>query len=79
MYFVSEYRFNAFRSRSRKALTSLAAQPMSKLKPILTVPFKRDPNFVGREDIMTQVGSVTGCSSSQEHNRVALVGLGGVG
>jgi hypothetical protein len=58
---------------------SFAAQRVSKLKPVSTVPFKRDTHFVGREDLMRRTDSVIGNSIFQDHSRVALVGLGGVG
>ncbi|GAM34008.1 hypothetical protein TCE0_014f01316, partial [Talaromyces pinophilus] len=47
-------------------------------QPCSTVPFKKDPMFVGREDVIgavTEKHAVTG----QRHERVALVGLAGVG
>jgi len=39
------------------------------------VPFRRDPNFVDRDDILTRIDE----KCSQPAGRVALVGIGGVG
>lgn len=46
----------------------------SGLIPHNTIPFRRDPDFVGR-DVLTQVLEKTATPAS----RVALVGLGGTG
>ena len=43
-------------------------------KPLFTVPFERDPGFVGRSDILEQIEQ-----SLKNHSRVALAGIGGVG
>ncbi len=43
------------------------------------VPFQRDSTFVGREDIMADLREKHGQAASQDHSRVALIGLGGVG
>jgi hypothetical protein len=45
--------------------------------PLSTVPFNRDPDFVGRQDILTALESKF--SQRESHKRVVLVGLGGVG
>jgi hypothetical protein len=45
--------------------------------PKSTVPFDKDRKFVGRQDIFNALGSQF--SKVGSHNRVALVGLGGVG
>ncbi|KAJ5938334.1 hypothetical protein N7466_001468 [Penicillium verhagenii] len=53
-------------------------QTRSKAHPCSTVPFKKDPMFVGRENILSAIKErhkVVG----QAHKRVALVGLAGVG
>ncbi|PGH36217.1 hypothetical protein GX50_00901 [[Emmonsia] crescens] len=48
--------------------------------PSSTVPFKRDKMFVGREDILERVESIIcGMSAISQHNRAALVGIGGIG
>ncbi|KAF2105028.1 purine and uridine phosphorylase [Rhizodiscina lignyota] len=44
-------------------------------RPVFTVPFRRDPDFVNRGDILKQIDE----RCSQPAGRVALVGLGGVG
>lgn len=43
------------------------------------VPFSRDKDFVGREDILAAIREKFEHAASQEYSRVALVGLGGVG
>jgi hypothetical protein len=47
--------------------------------PTSTVPFERDEMFVGREDILMSMSDVVEGRSGQASERVALVGLGGVG
>jgi hypothetical protein len=44
-------------------------------EPLSTVPFPQDPDFVGRNDILSQIHEKASIAGS----RVALVGLGGVG
>jgi len=43
------------------------------------VPFRRDPAFVGREDVLTQLTRQFELEAPQDHARVAIVGLGGMG
>lgn len=43
------------------------------------VLFQRDSAFVGREDILVKISEKFKEAASQDHSRVALVGLGGVG
>ncbi|KAL3428598.1 hypothetical protein BDV09DRAFT_201434 [Aspergillus tetrazonus] len=43
-----------------------------------TVPFKRDPEFIGREGILDEIKK-RHAGLGQRHDRVALVGLAGVG
>ncbi|KAK2788839.1 hypothetical protein FQN53_003026 [Emmonsiellopsis sp. PD_33] len=47
------------------------------IKASSTVPFRRDRLFVGRQDIISRVESII--DDTLIHNRVALVGMGGVG
>ena len=44
------------------------------MKPFFMVPFERDPKYITRADIASQISQRLGT-----HNRVALAGLGGVG
>jgi hypothetical protein len=53
-------------------------QMHSKLQPCSTVPFKRDPMFVGRETLISAIKEAHK-AIGQRHERVALVGLAGVG
>jgi len=42
-----------------------------------TLPFRRDEDFVGREDILEEIGRKL--TKLKSLRRVALIGLGGVG
>ena len=55
------------RSRSNP----FSSQPASSLS---TIPFPRDPDFIGREEVLERVKE-----AFQSHSHVALVGLGGIG
>ncbi|OCK73870.1 hypothetical protein K432DRAFT_220962, partial [Lepidopterella palustris CBS 459.81] len=55
------------------------SQAPSRPKPSIMVPFQRDSAFVGREGILAMIREKHGKEASQDHSRVALVGLGGVG
>lgn len=44
-------------------------------EPLSTVPFRRDPDFVGRNEILNQLHEKASIAGST----VALFGLGGVG
>ena len=48
--------------------------PSTSIRPIFLVPFERDRQFVGREDILFQVEE-----QLQNQRRVSLHGLGGIG
>ena len=49
--------------------------PMTALvKPLFSVPFQRDYNFINRKDMFSQIEE-----QLQRHHRVSLCGLGGVG
>lgn len=43
-------------------------------KPCILVPFDRDQDFIGREDIIDQIEQ-----RFESQSRVALTGIGGVG
>ncbi|MCJ1324181.1 hypothetical protein MMC10_000843 [Thelotrema lepadinum] len=43
------------------------------------IPFSRDPNFIGREEILDEIHREHRQKTNQNHARSALVGLGGVG
>jgi hypothetical protein len=76
---LSQFDFTGFireRSTTNSILYTLGIQ-QRKGAPKSTVPFDRDRKFVGREDILTALGSKF--SQAGSHNRAALVGLGGVG
>jgi len=49
---------------------------------LFSVPFRKDDDFVGREEIISGIDDKIGPASmrqSDSHKRAALVGLGGVG
>jgi nucleoside phosphorylase len=48
--------------------------PSTSIRPIFLLPFERDNQFVGREDILSQVEK-----QLQNQRRVSLHGLGGIG
>ncbi|KAJ6004729.1 hypothetical protein N7540_013098 [Penicillium herquei] len=50
-------------------------RPETPPSPLSTVPFARDPDFVGRDTLLHQIHE----KSSVPGSRIALVGLGGVG
>ncbi|KAJ5366097.1 hypothetical protein N7541_000038 [Penicillium brevicompactum] len=54
------------------------AQTHQKPQPCSTVPFKKDPMFVGREVVISSIKEVHK-AIGRRHERVALVGLAGVG
>jgi hypothetical protein len=47
------------------------------IEPFHTLPFLRDPDFVGRMNVIEKLDAQFGCPDSS--SRVALVGLGGMG
>ena len=53
-------------------------QTRQKPQPCSTVPFKKDPMFVGREAVISTIKEKHG-PIGQCHERVAVVGLAGVG
>ncbi|KAF2186789.1 hypothetical protein K469DRAFT_570907 [Zopfia rhizophila CBS 207.26] len=68
------------RQFEQDALSVVAARfSQNRPKPSIIVPFQRDSAFVGREDILAKIRKKLEQAVSQDHNRVALVGLGGVG
>ncbi len=76
-----EGRENAFRRLREEASRSVTSHEFDKPpksgvenQPKFTVPFVRDPKFVGREDIMQEI---TNRLEMQRH--VALCGIGGIG
>jgi len=47
--------------------------------PFSTVPFARDPYFIGRESILSKIDEKLDPLDASKHRRTALVGLAGVG
>jgi tetratricopeptide (TPR) repeat protein len=56
-------------------LLTLSERPETPPPPFATTPFRRDPNFVNRGDILRKIHD----RCAEPAGRVALVGLGGVG
>lgn len=54
---------------------TLPGLPEHRPKPLWTVPFPPDPDFVSREALLEQIDEKVSIPGS----RIALVGLGGVG
>ena len=50
---------------------------MRQPEAIIVMPFAQDKDFVGREDILTNLDE--GFSQSSSYRRMALAGLGGIG
>ena len=46
----------------------------AKKKPLFMIPFERDSQFVGREDVLLKINEL-----SKKEKRIALTGIGGVG
>jgi hypothetical protein len=57
--------------------TNSSLVPILQKRPLSTVPFDRDLDFVGRQDILRVLKLQF--SQQESHKRVVLVGLGGVG
>jgi hypothetical protein len=76
-----EGRENAFRRLREEVSKSSQCDGFDKLsiasvknQPKFTVPFVRDPKFVGREDIMQEI-----TNRLEKQHRIALCGIGGIG
>ncbi len=76
-----EGRENAFRRLREEVSKSAQSHEFDKLSkagvknhPKFTVPFVRDPKFVGREDIMQEL-----TNRLEKEHRIALCGIGGIG
>jgi hypothetical protein len=73
------FRFTSLNLRVRITISldttdpSVAA-PSTSIRPMFLVPFERDTQFVGREDILSQVEE-----RLQNQRRVSFHGLGGIG
>ena len=57
-----------------KTTDSSKIVPSVSVKPVFMVPFDRDKDFVGREDIISKIDQ-----HFQTRQRIALAGIGGVG
>jgi hypothetical protein len=58
-------------------IVTYIAQRRIIIKPLSTVPFPKDPDFVGRDSIIAELDAKF--STPATHTRIALVGLGGLG
>ncbi|OBT66186.1 hypothetical protein VE03_05134 [Pseudogymnoascus sp. 23342-1-I1] len=68
-----------FEQDARKVVSDRFSQAQNRPKPSSMVPFRRDSAFVGREDILAEIGKKLERGALEDHSRVALVGLGGIG
>jgi hypothetical protein len=57
--------------------TAPLEQPQPAVQPSSTVPFAKDSDFIGRQDVIEELDAKFASASS--HTRVALLGLGGMG
>ncbi|EAU30101.1 predicted protein [Aspergillus terreus NIH2624] len=71
-------RLRQFVDAAPSVVAARFAQTRQKPQPQSTVPLKRDPMFVGREAVISAIKEKHG-AIGQRHQRVALVGLAGVG
>jgi hypothetical protein len=55
-------------------LLMILVEPATPIKPIISVPFRRDPHFIERESIFSQIEERAKTGSC-----VSLCGLGGMG
>ncbi|OBT40026.1 hypothetical protein VE00_09394 [Pseudogymnoascus sp. WSF 3629] len=78
-YTSARDRLRQFEQDATGVVAARFLRRQNRLKPSLMFPFQRDSAFVGREDILVKIGEKFRQAASQDHRRVALVGLGGVG
>ncbi|KAL4742399.1 hypothetical protein BDV11DRAFT_167246, partial [Aspergillus similis] len=71
-------RLRQFLEDAPRVVAARFAQPRHRPPASSTVPFKRDPEFVGREGILDKIKK-RHAGIGQRHDRVALIGLAGVG
>ncbi|KFY68927.1 hypothetical protein V496_00678 [Pseudogymnoascus sp. VKM F-4515 (FW-2607)] len=78
-YTSARDKLRQFEKDAPSVVTARFSRAQNRPKPSLMVPFQRDSAFVGREDILAKLGEKFEQAASQDHSRVALVGLGGIG
>ncbi|KAJ5751290.1 hypothetical protein N7533_008318 [Penicillium manginii] len=71
-------RLRDFSKDAPSVVAARFAQTRARPQPCSTVPFKKDPMFVGREAVISAIKEKHG-AIGQRHERAALVGLAGVG
>ena len=77
---ISSYKLISFCLPSTLSLIKASpAQSRPLPQPSHNIPFQKDRKFIGREDILDQIQEKIGIDNLNEHNRIALVGLGGIG
>jgi hypothetical protein len=72
---IDRYVLNLIYHQSIANQNSLSIRESSQRKPLFTVTFGRDPNFVGREDLIKEIDE----RLKTGYRRVPLAGIGGVG
>ncbi|KAF2185579.1 hypothetical protein K469DRAFT_687903 [Zopfia rhizophila CBS 207.26] len=78
-YTSARDKLRQFEQDAPSVVAARFSRAQNRPKPSSMVPFQRDSAFVGREDILAKIREKFEQAASQDHSRVALVGLGGVG
>ncbi|OBT51626.1 hypothetical protein VE04_08927 [Pseudogymnoascus sp. 24MN13] len=78
-YSSARDKLRQFEQDATSVVAARFLRSQNRLKPSIMVPFQRDSAFVGRVDILVKISEKFMEAASQDHSRVALVGLGGVG
>ncbi|KAJ5144275.1 hypothetical protein N7476_004688 [Penicillium atrosanguineum] len=76
--YSSLWKLRQFSKDAPSVVAARFAQTRSKPQPCSIVPFKKDTMFVGREAVLSAIMERQK-ATSQDHERVVLVGLAGVG
>ena len=77
MSFVSDLTNDVYIQRNNHVGRTISKPVQKNVKTFSTVPFPRDPNFVGRENTLVQLDSEIVNPISQRW--ASLYGLGGIG
>ncbi|RDL35197.1 uncharacterized protein BP5553_07128 [Venustampulla echinocandica] len=78
-YTSARDKIRQFEQNAPNVVAARFLRAQNRPKPSSIIRFQRDSSFVGREDILVEIGDKFEQAASQDHSRVALVGLGGIG
>ncbi|KAF2191836.1 hypothetical protein K469DRAFT_654999 [Zopfia rhizophila CBS 207.26] len=78
-YASARDRLRRFEQDAPRIVAARFLRAQNRPNPSIMVPFHRDRAFVGREDILLDIREKHEQAATDNHSRVALVGLGGVG